>query len=342
MSTPATTPTDFWLRAYQLTVQPTNASKAIVVSSSTLEPNSLRIKFDISMHVGQPLWWGEISVYNLAQDTMNVIIQPGSVVQLQAGYQTGSHAMATIFEGKVFQPIWRREAVVDWVLTLQCYSGNAKNFINTAFSRGQTQADLVNLIASTARYQMHVGHIDPLLNQVTLPRGGVLLGDPNKILGDLASQHNLTLLYDHNGINIADLGSLQSGELLVPNHAPYAPPIAAGSGRTPTSGEDYCLIGDVEQTWEGVNFTVLLDPSLKIKYPPDVVKIDMSSTTINLLPLPNPAFGNDGGFVPPPSPKGTYIVAGVRHYGDSRATPWYSEICAVTQNGLLLALGNPQ
>jgi hypothetical protein len=43
-----------------------------------------------------------------------------------------------------------------------------------------------------------------------------------------------------------------------------------------------------------------------------------------------------------PNPKGTYIVAGIRHYGDTRGTPWYSEITGVTQAGLLAVLSRPQ
>ena len=342
MSTPAFTPHDFWLRSYELAIA-LNTGKTILIASDDQEPNALRFTFDVKMQVGLPLWWAEISIYNLAPSIMNEVIHPGSGIVLQAGYATGPHKMATIFQGKVFQPMWTRENVVDYKLTLRCFAGNAKNWVDTNYPRLQTEADLVNLMARTAQNQMHVGHLDPILSQTKLSRGGVLLGDPNQILGDIASGHGLVAWVDPTaGINIVDLGKLVSGGALAPTHDLYAPPIPPGSDQKAKTGTDYCIIGAPQQTWEGVNFEVLLDPSLKIKYPPDVVKLDMSSTIIDLLPLSQP-FGNDSqGFIPPPTASGNYIVAGLRHYGDSRGNPWYSEICGVTQNGLLLAMGKPQ
>jgi hypothetical protein len=168
-----------------------------------------------------------------------------------------------------------------------------------------------------------------------------LFGDPNVIFQDIASQHGLSTWFGEDGLHIVDLGSLLSGAALTPTHAPYAPPIPPGSNRKPVAGDDYSLIDTPQQTYEGVTFKVLLDPSVKIKYPPDVVKLDMSSTQINLLPLPGPLGNDSSGFIPPPSPSAAYIVAGLRHYGDTRGNPWYTEITGVTQNGLLLALGKP-
>ena len=164
MSTPAFTPHDFWLRSYELAIA-LNTGKTILISSDDQEPNALRFTFDVKMQVGLPLWWAEISIYNLAPSIMNEVIHPGSGIVLQAGYATGSHKMATIFQGQVFQPMWTRENVVDYKLTLRCFAGNAKNFVNTNFPRLQTEADLVNLMARTAQNQMHVGHLDPILSQ---------------------------------------------------------------------------------------------------------------------------------------------------------------------------------
>src|ERR1035438_1422534 len=80
------------------------------------------------------------------------------------------------------------------------------------------------------------------------------------------------------------------------------------------------LIGTPQQTEMGVTFKVLLDSSLTIG---KLVKLDQSA--IKLIPV-------FPGQIPAVlSQNGLYIVAGLRHYGDSRGDPWYSEVIAVNR-----------
>ena len=332
---------DLFGRNYSLSISLQNGG-SFSISSADMEPDALRFTFEVEMHVQSPLWWAEITIYNLDYNTAKRLteLQQGDTIVLQAGYKNGIHQMATIFEGTLFQPFFHRSNVVDFKLTLQCFAGNAKNFVSTNFSRLQSQMEIVQQAMRAAYSPISQGqsNLAYVLSTVQLPRGGVIFGDTNKVFSQAARDYHLTTwLGPDGGLNIVDLGSLLTGAAPQPTHDPYAPPIPPGSNQKASSSTDYSIVGTPQQTWAGVNLTVLLDPSLKVKYPPDVIQIDMSSTQLDLLPLPGP-LGSGPGFIPPPDPSGIYIVAGVKHSGDTRGNPWYTDITGVTQNGLALSL----
>jgi hypothetical protein len=58
-------------------------------------------------------------VYNVNSALMQTVINQGSLVTLNAGYQVGSN-YGTIFKGQVLRCTFEKENVTDHKLTLQC------------------------------------------------------------------------------------------------------------------------------------------------------------------------------------------------------------------------------
>jgi hypothetical protein len=117
---------------------------------------------------------------------------------------------------------------------------------------------------------------------------------------------------------------IQDGAVeLVPNtgYVP-APPVLI----TPFTG----LIGTPEQTQNGLEITVLMNPSIKIGR---TVQLDYSN--INQL-----RYGTDKGSTllntllaqtsTKLSPSGTYYVMRAEHSGDTRGTPWYTKLTCLS------------
>ena len=119
MSTQSTIP--LFGGRYDLTVT-TQAGDSIVVSSDSLDPEALRITFDIELTGYQAMWTAFISVYNASPALIQTVINQGASVVLNAGYQVGSN-YGTIFSGKVLRSMFEKENVTDYKLTMQCVTG---------------------------------------------------------------------------------------------------------------------------------------------------------------------------------------------------------------------------
>jgi hypothetical protein len=329
MSTPSTIP--FYGRSWNLQVlsAPGNGEQQILLdlSSSALEPNALRVTFDICMTANQALWTGDISIYNLDPQTMGLITQ-GAEVILSAGYQATGEP-TEIWRGIVFQPTFERLDVVDFVLTLHCFNGLkeiVQNFVNTAAGPIETQWSIVQKAAQSAG--INIAYLDPesSFTAQKLPRGKTLFGTPDRLFGQIATQNDMVTFYSAQGLNMGKAKAASTAPDII-----YAPPLAVG--QQPASNEaslTRSLIGSPQQTDFGASFRVLLDPRLQIKLPLMQLQIDQA-----IIQQQTKAIGS------PPSiltQDGIYLVAGVRHYGDSRGGEWYSEVIGAGSVGALLAL----
>lgn len=314
----------WWLSVY------TASGGQLVVSSDAWDPEALRVTFDIQQSGYTAFWWADICIYNANAATEQILIEQGDDVILNAGYQKGDN-YGLIFTGKVFQPMWERENVTDYKITLRCFVGLEQvyqNFVSASFARLSTQTDIVAGMAKQARSPIQIDSVDmAALRQKKLSRGKPVFGSPSKYFGQIADENYFSTFMSERGLTLGDLAP--SG---VPD-VTYAPALPPTSTLSPTAGVNYTLIGTPQQTQEGVNFRVLLDSRLKVKRPGMQAKLDM--TQIRQLPL---TFGASQSVVAPFEKTGTYIIAGVRHHGDTRGNDWYTDITGVTQNGLLQAI----
>src|SRR6185312_14350655 len=139
----------FFGRAWSLSIDPLNGQPAIQITNVGIpsdEKDALKVVFSVDRVYWQELWWAEISIYNLAGSTESNILQPGANVSLSAGYQKSFDVNTNrIFQGSVFQPMWERRDVVDYIVTLRCVVGLeywVQNFVSGTSNAMVTQANV--------------------------------------------------------------------------------------------------------------------------------------------------------------------------------------------------------
>lgn len=343
MSSAAVIP--FFLRAWKIVLdqQPPDGEQ-LTLSNSNWGDEAARITFEIDCYAGPAYWTANLSIYNLSPATQNQLItsgipvgqlwqlnQPvrfGDQLSISAGYRYNFDPQANLlFKGTVFQPMWTRKDVVDSVVTLRCMVGlmeDANNFVSFTSGPNATQAAIVAQIAKNA--SIPVESVDShTLGKTQFLRPQVVHGRPGPLLRQIAKDNNLQMWISPNGLNIR---SLDPGENPVPdviygvrtdsNSANLQTRSGAQQGVKPT------IIGVPEQTEEGVVFRVLMDSQPKIG---NIIQL-APGTAINQLPI------QYGQYPPLLDKNGMYIVAGIRHVGDSRGEgdDWYTELTCLTFN----------
>jgi hypothetical protein len=294
--------------------------------NTAIDTSQLRCTFRVEKVALSIANYAEISIYNLNSDTENEIVNEGSRVILEAGYEsyfdasgTGQQYQAdqygTIFEGKVIQTIRTREENVDYVLTLVCLDGDSflnHNIVAFSVNKKQNPRDIINSIASNALVPSEIGRVSGELSGQTLPRGKVIFGEPKQYLRDIAQANNGSFYMEDEKIYVEKSTDIEQGETLV---------------LTPQTG----LVGTPEQVPDGVTFKCLLNPKIRLK---TAVKIDNSyirqmKMQIGEVPI---MLDQDN----------RYQCYKVTHYGNTRGQDWYTEVVGIGRYGkipLLMAGG---
>lgn len=347
LSTPSTTP--YFGRAWALTITPNTGPSAgtpIVISSDTFLPNALRISFDIRQVAFSAFWHAEIIIYNAngpissgpskGINLYQAIIQEGDMVTLAAGYQADYQPPSTppvIWNGPIFYTIQDREDVVDQRLIIHCLLNRAlttQNFLSATLPARSTQFTQAQFIAQNAlvkiglnqqQVQSAFSAASPQRGAAILPRAKTYFGNPHPYLTRLAEQSNCLSWFDATHWNT---DSLQNplGELI----ATYAPVTPLGPPPRNAGGIKFTLIGQPQQTQLGVDFRVLLDPTVQVVAP--LVQVAVASQYIRQAPINYPL--SPGSFPPLPIVD-QYVVIGVRFWGDTRGNPWYLDITGAAQ-----------
>lgn len=290
------------------------------VTTSTIEslawlPETMRIVFEVnilgySSHAR--FWTAKIELYNLSADqAQQFILGQGSTVSLSAGYQAGPYGV--IFKGVVYQALYERPDVVDSKVTLLCYTGLAEILANFSVFRGtalMTQSALVAKMCAGASTPIP---IDPAaqptlasLANSQLPRARPFFGNPHKYIDDVAAANNMQSWYGFDGVAVSTMSAADSVSTIT---------------YTGTTG----ILGVPQQTQDGVNLVVALDPRLRVSVPP--MQINIASSIIRQLQFSPP------GYRPILDPNGLYLVNGLQYRGDSRGNQWETEITALTSIG---------
>lgn len=341
--------TQFFGRAWSLTITPSKGPSAgtpIVVTSDTLEPEALRMTFEINQYAYSAFWHAEIVIYNAngpissgpsaGINLMQAVIQEGDIVTLSAGYQADypyPSIPPAIWTGPVFYTIQDRLNVVDDRLIIHCLLNRiltTQNFLNETIPLLSSQFSQAQFIASKSaqpiqinesQVQRAISSVNPQRGAAQLPRGKSYFGNPHRYLNALADQNNLVSWFDNHSWN---LDSLQNpiGKLI----ASYAPVNINGGPPTIVNGIKLSLIGQPQQTQYGVNFRVLLDPTVQVRAPLPQVQVMLQFVRQAPIPYPLPR----GQFAPVPLAS-KYVVVGVRFIGDTRGNPWYSDITGFAQ-----------
>ncbi len=299
-------------RKWKISVQTTEG--IVVLSDSEQEDANvaLRCTFVIDRPAFQIPAYSDICIYNITDELQNLIVEKGSRVYIQAGYKNG--LFGSIYSGKILQTILERSNVTDYTFTMHCVDGFDilfKNQIKKNLGKGMTQEEIVRSIAAYSEVRMPVQYITSDLKVTRLPRNKMLWGDPTDLLRDVAIENDCHWYVSENSLTFGFLQELQDRV----NAIVYSPETG--------------LIGTPQQTQEGVDFRILLDPRIHIKKPGMQIKLDNSQIRLQKRYINQIVLPLDQDFY--------CMVGAFRHVGDTRGNDWYTDIMGLNTTGRLMS-----
>ncbi len=304
--------------------------------SSDGDGEALRCVFNVE-HIGySAFWFATLEIYNAETATINV--QQGDRVVISAGYQQN---FAVIWDGPVFQPLWERENGTDFKTTLRCIFGLDKftrNFVSANVGAFATQDQIIRIAAAQAMTKITVGSLPDAskFKGGTSPLPEILFGPPAKYFENIARDPNNKMQWWHgfDGLHVGSILSTEGQDVAI-TYTPQTGLIGTPQqipGQSVSNGQSG-TVGTPMPTMGGITFNVQLDPRVEVLYPAMKVKIDNASIKAMLRQLGQlPSFLDESG---------TYNVAKVRHYGDTRGgegSPWCTEITGFLSTGDTAAL----
>lgn len=314
--------------------------RTVLTVDNESQQEGLRLTFDVCTRFYATMWTAEIAIYNLDFSTTQTIlggggvrqaggdpIRQGMIVTLSAGYQHPGK-FGIVFSGVIFQATFERQEAVDFVVRLHCILGLdslTRKSIVTTFDKFATQTEIATKIAGLAFSDKEV-RISPNIKQSKQSRGGVIFGSAAKHLHEIADGENMQWFVDSRGLSMARIDDNIPTDTTPIVFSPPVMPQANTSGPVTPSGANGVIVGVPVQTQYGCKFTALLDPTVVVKYPAMLVRIDNSQIQLlkrNIGDKVNPVLDRTG----------TYLVLAVRYFGDTRGTPWYSEIDGLVSVG---------
>jgi hypothetical protein len=334
-------------RAWHIAVD--TADGAHLVLSSDQFSEALRVTFSVDMHMRLSYWMAQVTIYNLSNETatqiwkrtpgfgsaLGTMLQPGDemrlgdAVAISAGYQSDGSgkfnpSKSVIYEGKILQPVWLRENVVDSKLILRLSTGLPGDlFCSFPVPKNTTDLTTIEQICSQATTPIPINEIDAAsrakLSKTVYSRAQAIHGRALEQIQPIVKQNGLFAWVNKKGLNIRSFDSAPKA----PDYT-YGPPDLDGPYTTNGTMRGLVkktLIGVPEQTQDGAVFRVLLDPDVKI------------GDTVQLAPgtIINPFPRQIESLPAAPSVNGQYVVAGIRHFGDTRGRgdDWFTEIHGV-------------
>ncbi len=277
-----------------------------------LEMAGLKIKFDITKTSTEAPNKGQITIWNLSDDTREKLKKEFNTVVLSAGYVDGGPGL--IYRGNITNAIFRSEnGGIDKMTTLYLGDGDeayqyAK--VNTTLAAGATQQDILDkIMPEMEKHGVTLGSVPDNLAQLTLPRGKVLYKPARDALRDLCRTVGCTYSIQDGVLNIVPITKALDGEAIL------------------VSPDTGLVEPGPEQTNEGVKFTCLLNADIKVDG-----KIKLEAEIDEAAPS---APSKEGGEKKAPAklaPDGVYRVVEVQYLGDTRANEWYCKVTGVAMD----------
>lgn len=324
-----------WGIAYELilSIGSGEQSSSATITSSSWEPEALRIKFEVlESTISSPFWFADISVYNVSDPDVLALLNAASGGQtlwitLKAGFQKGANLYSVIWSGPVLQVMYDQEEVVDRILRFNCVQAANQTFdqLFANFQSGGTLRSQYQLLSKLIQQaggnpSQQVSQLaQTMLSAKKYPRGKTFFGAISKYMEQMASDNGIATYVKNNQRYMSQLADPNSPP---PVELVYGPPLPPGAV-LPTNSDssvNRSLLGIPKQTPMGALFTVLLDPRLSVKVPPMAVQLQGLLSQYKLLYAQNLPTQWDT--------SGIYVVGQVRHYGDSRGSQWCTEVAA--------------
>ena len=283
-------------RKYRVIVSSIDGQTALDVSDLKVEFNCVKTIMEAS--------YSDVTIYNLAPGSENILIQEGYLVYIEAGYEGEQYGLA--FQGNVIQPIRYKEGGVTYKLSL--VSMDSDTFLmsgtaNFSIMRGQNSRSLIDNLMVKSTIPSNLGSISKNLSDSRLTRGKVFFGLARDYLRQIAQSENASFYLDDGSVNIIKAQDLPDGEIFY---------------LTPGTG----LIGVPSQQDFGATIKMLLNPRVKLG---SFIHVDNSSIRNQQYQQGQPFY--------PLDQDGIYRVIKITHKGDTRGNLWYTEVETVTQAG---------
>lgn len=279
--------------------------------TEAIDLSDLRIRFAVRRGTISTPNTADIRVYNVSAATAKKaqLKEFGRIV-LQAGY-VGNYGV--IFDGTIKQVRRGRESQTDTYLDITAADGDSAynwSVINMSLAAGSTAQDhLKAAVQAMEGRGVTMGEVAPL-SANKLPRGKVMFGLTRDVLDNLGRTQDVSW-------------SIQDGRMtLIPNTA-YLP------GDAVVVNYQTGMVGLPEQTQNGVNVRMLLNPSVKIGR---ILKLDNASIQQYRygVSLNDQAFNDIIHNQIVLDSDGVYKVLISDHYGDSRGGEWYTDVICVS------------
>jgi hypothetical protein len=299
---------ELWLRRWKLTVGTAVGDKAIDLSE-------LAFEFSVEQATFLLPYVSQITVYNIPHEILGRMQKELTHVALEAGYRSAQYGK--IFAGPIVYYKHGRQNATDTFVEIHALQNDqalSGSIINTLLLEGSTQEDVIKAATEAMKGDVKPGQIMDLGKEKS-PRARVLHGNPADILRDVAAHKDARIWIDTNG----KLHVIGKDEALAMQTMTV--PIL-----TPKTG----LIDVPSATLGGgVEARCLLNPNL---LPGGIVKIDtkqiqqiqevnkgalgVTPQQIQQLDMTKGSMRSDG----------YYSIVSVKHWGQNRGNPWYSDM----------------
>lgn len=305
-----------WIRKWRILVMDKNDKEALNLSE-------LHCTFSITKKKALENY-ATINIYNLKNETEQKIINDGDRLVIEAGYEgyattetkndkTGKtettntyNQYGVIFDGQIIYPTRHKENNTDFILTLLCIDGDrplAQNFIRKTINKGLNQRQILNNIATGGNVTVPLGKVTDNLSEQKLPRGKVFFGEVKDYVADVARGNNAIYWVEAGNVQVQQVADIATGQAVVVS---------------PQNG----LIGTPQQTQFGLNFTLLMNPAVKMF---TMVKIKNSEVIENQVQPRQQQSPLDDEWL--------YQVISVNHVGDTRGNDWYTKCESISRYG---------
>lgn len=299
----------------------------LIVGNDTdeLDLSDMHFKFRVKQSDQESPNTTEIRVYNLSDETLKRIQGEFTRVALQAGYERAGFGI--IFDGTIKQFRRGKENATDTYLDILAAVGDIPyNFgvCNATLAAGSSAKERVEAIVG--QMGLGVGDMPKIDTGGVLPRGKVLWGMGRSLLRCEAMTRGSTWSIQDGKVTMVPLDGYLPDEAVV---------LTALTG----------LIGNPEQTDQGLNVRCLLNPKLKIGGLIQIDNASINQTTqaiSSVIEAGQQPYNKYAGvqMLANVSNDGFYRVYVVEYVGDSRGQDWYADIIGLaidTSSGKVLA-----
>lgn len=275
-----------------------------------LDLSELRIKFSAKSSNTPTPNMADIKVYNLSEETALQIKKEFKRVILQAGYE-GNYGV--IFQGNIKQVIIGRESGQDTFINIIAGDGDrAYNhaIVRTTLASGSTIQDQITAtLQPMSEKGVTAGNLG-VKSTVKLPRAKVMYGAAKEYLSDIAATTDQQWAIQDEKINFTPTKTYLPGEIVLVT-------------------DETGMIGAPQQTNEGVNVKMLLNPRI---IPGGRIHLDNENIQLQKLNLEQIALAKgdvqaiNNLFPPRLNSNGYYYNLVLEHTGDTRGIEWYTSV----------------